>query len=256
MNRSVRRWLHRSPMFLAGGILLLVLLPGGQSSTVAVKQVPSVTGPTTVASRQLPTTLARPIPVALKSGGIDDRTSLVSASGASNTPQRAPAWWANYRLSRPSAPANPESTAMTDGRVGAQAVNARSGPAADADKLFVLAAGEPVKLGETSTGWVHIYRQSGESGWVYGRYLAGQPAATDARQPPADIASNPVPAKKDKPAKTLALVQFPMAVLAEPNEDAALLFVLRPGDRVRFAETRGTWTRVVTEDGISGWVPS
>jgi len=254
MNRSVRRWLHRSPLFLAGGLLLLILLPGGQNPTVAVKQV---TAPATVASRQPSLPVARAIPVAMKSDGIDDRTSLVSASGPSNPPRNVPTWWANYRAIPPSAAASLNATDLKEGHVGALAVNVRSGPAADADKLFVLAAGEPVKLGETSTGWVHVYRQDGESGWVYGRYLAAQAGTQDARQPMGDLAGGIATnqTRQDNTGKNLTLIQFPMAVLAGPSESAALLFVLRPGDRVRFAETRGSWVRVVTEGGISGWVP-
>lgn len=255
MNRSVRRWVHRSPLFVAGGILLLILLPGGQTSIVAVKHVAA---PVT-ASLKPSMPPARAISVALTSDTTDNRTSLVSVSGPSTPPRKAPAWWANYRLVPPSAAASLNSTALKDGRVGALAVNVRSGPAPDAGKLFVLAAGEAVKLGETSTGWVHIYRQSGESGWVYGRYLAAQPGTQDARQSTksdsaSGIATTQMP-RKDNAGKNVALIQFPMAVLAGPSEDAALLFVLRPGDRVRFAETRGSWIRVVTEDGISGWVP-
>ena len=138
-----------------------------------------------------------------------------------------------------------------DGRVGGTAVNVRSGPEASAGVLFVLAAGEAVKVGESTGGWTHVFRQNGQDGWVYHRYLAGAEAnAASASATPARLQ------KPRPPSPNFVRFQSPAPVLAAPADEARLLFVLQPGDRVQIAETRGLWIRVVTADGISGWTQS
>jgi SH3-like domain-containing protein len=150
----------------------------------------------------------------------------------------------------------PDPASLTDGRVGSVAVNVRSGPSSSNDKLFVLSAGEPVRIAETSGGWVHVYRPDGEGGWVYGRYLAGH----DSTGPAATTQVASAPAKR-APAQSTATAHFGdvrgrVPVLAAPDSDAAFLFELQPGERVRIAGHRDGWMRVVTSDGFSGWVPS
>lgn len=139
----------------------------------------------------------------------------------------------------------------TDGRIGGTAVNARSGPQASAGVLFVLSAGEAVRVGESTGGWTHVFRQNGQDGWVYHRYLAGpETVANAAPSTPA------LPQKAHLAPPNFVRFQSPAPVLAAPADEARLLFVLQPGARVQIAETRGIWIRVVTTDGISGWTQS
>lgn len=50
-------------------------------------------------------------------------------------------------------------------------VNVRSGPGKSNDKLFALAGGERVKVGENRRGWLKITDDQGRSGWIYKSYL-------------------------------------------------------------------------------------
>jgi hypothetical protein len=50
-------------------------------------------------------------------------------------------------------------------------VNVRSGPGKSNGKLFALAGGEKVKVGENRRGWLKITDDQGRSGWIYKSYL-------------------------------------------------------------------------------------
>ena len=67
-------------------------------------------------------------------------------------------------------PAVVEAGALSDGRIGPQAVNVRAGASKTAGKLGVLDAGAPVRMGENDGGWIHVYYDGGD-GWVYSSYL-------------------------------------------------------------------------------------
>lgn len=50
-------------------------------------------------------------------------------------------------------------------------VNVRAGPGKSNNKLFALAGGEKVKVGENRRGWLKITDDQGRSGWIYKSYL-------------------------------------------------------------------------------------
>jgi uncharacterized protein YgiM (DUF1202 family) len=56
-------------------------------------------------------------------------------------------------------------------RVGNSGLNMRSGPGKDSAKTSVLGPGEEVEVGEADRNWVRVIRRSGESGWVFSKYL-------------------------------------------------------------------------------------
>lgn len=49
--------------------------------------------------------------------------------------------------------------------------NVRSGPGKSNKRLFTLAGGEKVKVGENQRGWMKITDDQGRSGWIYKTYL-------------------------------------------------------------------------------------
>lgn len=55
--------------------------------------------------------------------------------------------------------------------IGGAGVNVRSGPGKSNGKLFALAGGEKVKVGENRRGWLKITDDQGRSGWIYKSYL-------------------------------------------------------------------------------------
>jgi SH3-like domain-containing protein len=148
---------------------------------------------------------------------------------------------------------------LSDGKIGASAVNVRSGPSSDSDKRFVIQPGEPVKIGEANGNWVHVYRGDGTDGWVYGRYIAGH-------EPPPDSTPTATAPRRsavaDEPQGAGNLIgRFGEAhglitARVGPNGAAPPAFLLQPGDRFRISQARGAWILIVTEDGMSGWIAS
>lgn len=67
-------------------------------------------------------------------------------------------------------PVRQASTGNTRTIAGA-GVNVRSGPGKSNGKLFALAGGEKVKVGEDQRGWLKITDDQGRTGWVYKSYL-------------------------------------------------------------------------------------
>jgi hypothetical protein len=63
--------------------------------------------------------------------------------------------------------------AGTPDSVGSVAVNLRAQPSKNAMRLATLEPGEPIHVVKTSGGWAQVATSSGETGWVYGRYLRG-----------------------------------------------------------------------------------
>lgn len=55
--------------------------------------------------------------------------------------------------------------------IGGSGVNVRSGPGKSNGKLFALAGGEKVTVGENRRGWLKITDDQGRSGWIYKSYL-------------------------------------------------------------------------------------
>jgi len=264
MKRSVRGWMYRLVPLLVGGAVVLMLLPAppppagssGPSATAAGINFASA-APAQAAAPSADGPKPTDVSVTLAREDIGPGTSQPQASSGISPawPQLVPAG-----SSLATGAANPDPSTLAAGRVGNTAVNVRSGPSASSDKLFVLAAGEDVKVAESDHGWAHVYRTDGESGWVYSRYLAGSAAPT----PDVGVASTSSPRptvaapsdNSDSLRGRFARIGADMPVRAAPQNGAPLLFMLDAGERVRISQSRGRWLQVVTQDGDTGWIPS
>jgi SH3-like domain-containing protein len=278
MRYSTRVWLYRAAPVAALGLLGLMLIPApatrvdgsvsapahgaagpAPAATTAVATLPQFLKASVVVPASAPATTGESA-VPAPQENVPTVTTAVASTPATTVPLSAN--WSDYISGTP-APAAAAPADSTDGHVGAMAVNARSGPSTTNDTRFVLAAGEPVRIGESSGSWVHVYRQDGSDGWVYSRYLAG--AAAPAAAAPAQRVANAAPPRTRPAASSrpsagnaalvgrVAAIRSSVPVRAAPG--SAVMFVLAPGERVRVAESRGSWLRVVTEDGYSGWIP-
>jgi SH3-like domain-containing protein len=283
MRRSARNSLKFGIPILALGLAGLMLIPAqpGRIGTATIVRGPAKLAATTRITSPI-TSLSTPTPVAARlqaelqtqNGGdptgsaVKPAVELVSTPGniAPDTTAASPAMQPADAEAVPAASDMnaADTSSLPSGRIGSIAVNARSGPAVSNDKLFVLSAGESVKVGETSGGWVHVYRQDGTDGWVYGRYLAGAPGgATPARAPAqATLAAAPRrPAAQPSrlpPPQTASMARLTDVVplLQRPDDFRSTLGILQPGERVRVLNSDGRWLHVVTEDGASGWIPA
>lgn len=138
--------------------------------------------------------------------------------------------------------------------VGNTALNVRAGPSASTAKLAVLRPGAAVSVLETAGNWVFVRDESGESGWVYSRYLAGQAGGAAPADNPTVANASTGEESVRRPTKEFGRIGDAVMLRAGPSRSAPELFVLRPGERVAVAEKRGRWVRVIMESGISAWV--
>ena len=156
-------------------------------------------------------------------------------------------------------------------RVGASALNVRAGPSSSNQKLFVLRPGEPVRVSEVDGNWARIVRGDGDEGWVFGRYLTGlngdavATAPTEAsdsaasEQPQQESPSSAARESEEAPSADAGTGRYARSASnvparAAPSPGAAPVFVLPAGERVKIAEVRGPWVRIITDSGVSGWV--
>lgn len=73
---------------------------------------------------------------------------------------------------KPKPEPKPETAAASDSRtVAGSGVNVRSGPGKSNGRVFGLAGGEKVTVGENRRGWLKITDDQGRTGWVYKDYL-------------------------------------------------------------------------------------
>jgi SH3-like domain-containing protein len=153
--------------------------------------------------------------------------------------------------------APPEAEVDVEGKqmwVGGTALNMRAGPSASTAKLSVLPPGATVSVLETADNWAFVTDGSGESGWVYSRYLSGQPGGeAPADRPTAAVASTSEDPKRE-PRRLVGRINGEIVLRAGPSRSAPTLFALRPGERITLVEKRGRWVRVVMESGVSAWV--
>jgi SH3-like domain-containing protein len=265
MRRSSKRIWRLVPLLLVGCVGVMLALPGSQPSVNRVGPVDAVHAKPALLGVQ-PATAAAPATVVPASTTLATATSAAPATAiAPVTPIAAQddtprVTQASLQLPAASAPAADSAAAATsaaapataaDGRIGSSAVNVRSGPSGSAGKLFVIPAGETVKIGDTNAGWVHVYRQNGEDGWIYHRFLAGADAPDAAPVRSAAAA----PSGPKRLVGHSGEVRSELAVLEDPDADAPSAFTLEPGDRFHIRASHGSWLLVETDDGYSGWIP-
>jgi SH3-like domain-containing protein len=255
--------MYRLVPLLAGGAIVLILLPAPPPPVGSA--APAVLVPGTNLASALAVDFAAPTDASAHptDGRVTlARENIAPSSAASlgtspNWPQLAP-----VGATAIAGAAAPDPSTLTSEQVGSSALNVRADPSAASAKLFVLAPGEDVKVGETDRGWAHIYRADGQSGWVFSRYLTGgngvapppdTSVATNSPRPPAAAAPTD---NSDSLRGRFARIGGDMAVRAAPQSHAPMLFMLDAGERVRISQSRGRWLQVVTENGDSGWIPS
>ena len=243
----LRRHIHYLPILgLAAGALFF--LPGDESArpeaALAVRETPAL--PSYVV--RLPDPVQMPIKVAsIEPVSVPD-PAMAARPLVSTAPVVEPASLSDAdTLADTEVDPGPLTHATT-------AVNVRAGPSTSNAKLFVLQPGEPVRMSATDRGWVEVITASGETGWVYSRYL--EQGAGAIRNEPTEIERAAIAPSQPKrePSGRAARLGGNAALYAGPSTRSERLFVLEAGERVTVAETDGNWARVVLRSGATGWV--
>jgi uncharacterized protein YgiM (DUF1202 family) len=170
-----------------GATALAILLPGSAASfnVLSAAQHPPVAAvPTTAVNQEAaaPGVVQPPPKLAAlvwPHGDAPAKTAAVTPS-ANQADQPSSAKTANIQLAALTAPAQqqPEPLAQPDALPSpkqfraASAVNVRADPQNQSPKLFVLQQGENVELLSSNAGWIEVRTQSGQTGWVYSRFLS------------------------------------------------------------------------------------
>ena len=286
MRRSVRNALKFGVPLVAFGLVGLMLIPAqtihiGSATFVppapAAKPAPKIAA-ARIASIGTPTPRAAKLQAELQAQGavpaaaagtVKPAVELVSTPSNTAPDKTTLPATGGTDVQSSAAPATPAPAAasanLPTGQVGPVAVNMRAGPSVSNDKLSVLQPGESVKVGETSGGWVHVYRADGTDGWVYGRYLndsgnaAAPAAASQTAMAPASAApQRPATPSRLPPPQVAGMSRLTSVVplLQRPDDFRSTLGVLQPGERVRVLNSDGRWLHIVTEDGATGWIPA
>jgi SH3-like domain-containing protein len=174
-------------------------------------------------------------------------TASISPEAAAFPMDEAPDAEAGLAIEPPPVLGDPDASVRS-------AVNMRAGPSTSTQTLMVLPAGEPLRVIETSGGWVNVALADGTTGWVYSRYLsgAGIPAVEETAPAPRIVE---VEERDENPIRRGGVrLATDVAVRAGPGRGAQRLFRVDKGEPVTVIEQRGQWVRISTSSGPSGWV--
>ena len=153
----------------------------------------------------------------------------------------------------------------------------QAGPALDAAPVAPLADGDYVEILHSEDGWARVQTRGGDIGYVQEYYLrrldgiVALPSATAATPTPAPTVSD-VPLSTPTPAPTATPTNAPQSgslarvalssassrlnLRSAPSTSAAIAGKLAHGEIVRVLAANGTWVRVETSSGLTGFVQS
>lgn len=228
-------------LLLATGVGVMLLVPaqpGTPSAALAEPQTVAIVHPSLDDASMLPVRL----PV---SGG----DSFVPAP-AETLPAKTFAPSVGVAVAQPAVVAAP---ITANDRIGASAVNLRTGPATSADTVRVLAPGEAVQVGEIQNGWAKVSAADGSAGWMYSSYLASKAGQVAAQKPRPNIPRAIIRGGDGDLQDRGALIADALPAYSEPGRSSPA-FTLEAGEHVRISDVQGDWLRVETEDGDSGWI--
>ena len=203
MRHSSWRWIFGGFPLLVVGVVALMLLPGAPNNAAA--PAPAASSARTVPPSILAAAAAQarePGPAHVTAAALEvplvQPPKVIDIHAVGMVAPKLAANWSAYVVPgmmpavAPAAPAAapdaPQGTVSA--QIGAQAVNARSGPSSGSDVKFVVQAGEAIRIGESSGGWLHVYRSTGEDGWVYSRYVDAPPSRPDAAAAPTAVTAS------------------------------------------------------------------
>ena len=188
----------------------------------------------------LPTTTATPAPTA---------TATATATATPTATPGAPSPGASYaRVSLSSASSR---------------LNLRSSPSTSSAIVATLDHGKIVRVLAASGSWVRVETASGQTGYVQSRYLAPidgavtTPAPTVTAAPTATPAPDmDVPQDGDYARVRLSSAFSRLNLRASASTSSAIVAKLGHGETVRVLAASGSWVRVETASGQTGYVQS
>jgi SH3-like domain-containing protein len=134
--------------------------------------------------------------------------------------------------------------------VAGSALNVRSGPSKDSQKLFVLSLGEEVVVLEAGNSWTRVRTADARTGWVFSTVTETAPRKL--------IPGTATSEKQDSPKAAQGRVVRPggVTVRSGPAKRNSPLFNLSGGEPVTILGEQDGWARIKDRSDRIGWAYS
>ena len=134
-----------------------------------------------------------------------------------------------------------ESFAQEVGTVTASALNIRSGAGTKYSKIATLYKGNTVEIISSSNGWYKVKLSNGKTGWASSQYISKGKSNTTATQTSSGKAK---------------VTASSLNIRKGPSTSNAKVGSASKGQIVNILGKSGTWTKIKTSSGVTGWVSS
>ncbi|WP_165478514.1 C40 family peptidase [Clostridioides difficile] len=137
-------------------------------------------------------------------------------------------------------------SALEKGTVTASALNIRSGPSSDCDKVAKLYKGKTVEILEKSNGWYKVRVSSSVVGWGSAKYIStsGSSEGTSSQNNPTISGNGKVN------------VSSRLNVRSGAGTNYSLVGKANNGDVVKLLEQSNGWYKIKLSNGVTGWASS
>ena len=163
----------------------------------------------------------------------------------------------------PGAPSQGASYARVSLSSASSRLNLRSSPSTSSAIVARLDHGKIVRVLAASGSWVRVETASGQTGYVQSRYLAPIDGAVTTPAPTATAAPTATPAPDagvpqdgDYARVRLSSASSRLNLRASASTSSAIVAKLGHGETVRVLAASGSWVRVETASGQTGYVQS
>ena len=163
----------------------------------------------------------------------------------------------------PGAPSQGASYARVSLSSASSRLNLRSSPSTSSAIVATLDHGKIVRVLAASGSWVRVETASGQTGYVQSRYLAPIDGAVTTPAPTATAAPTATPAPDagvpqdgDYARVRLSSASSRLNLRASASTSSAIVAKLGHGETVRVLAVSGSWVRVETASGQTGYVQS
>ncbi|MCC0629008.1 SH3 domain-containing protein [Clostridioides sp. ES-S-0108-01] len=142
-------------------------------------------------------------------------------------------------------------SALEKGIVTASALNIRSGPSSDCDKVAKLYKGKTVEILEKSNGWYKVRVSSSVVGWGSAKYISTSGSSEGTSNQNNSTSSGTTISGNGK-----VNVSSRLNVRSGAGTNYSLVGKANNGDVVKLLEQSNGWYKIKLSNGVTGWASS
>jgi len=142
-------------------------------------------------------------------------------------------------------------SALEKGTVTASALNIRSGPSSDCDKVAKLYKGKTVEILEKSNGWYKVRVSSSVVGWGSAKYISTSGSSEGTSSQNNSTSSGTTISGNGK-----VNVSSRLNVRSGAGTNYSLVGKANNGDVVKLLEQSNGWYKIKLSNGVTGWASS